>query len=348
MFRTILRALTLVIVYVLGAFTLIPIARAVETASSAVCDRVAPCLTARNSSTGLGLKAISSDGSAILAQTRANERTPNAAVRGEDLASNGTANAGIFGSSVHGIGVRAVSDHGVAIRTFAPNNYALEALSHATAIVAGSNAGQAVLGEDSSGTSGGTAIWGASQRGMGVMASSDGSTSGSAFRAFSPNGADILDGSGPGGEAIHVDGNGNMRIAGQLTTAGSCRQGCSNSRRSIAYTTSSAEPTIEDAGESQLRYGAAYVPLDAAFANTIDPRRGYLVFVSPEEDTRGVYVSARTNNGFYVREDAGGRSIARFAYRIIAHPYAAHGNRLPIIDVPSVPRKALRWLPVSE
>ena len=97
----------------------------------------------------------------------------------------------------------------------------------------------------------------------------------------------------------------------------------------IAFGTRATRPTIEDVGEAALRNGIAFVPLARDFAATIDARRAYLVFVTPEGDTRGLYVASRTPAGFGVRENGGGRSSVAFEYRIVAEPYDTDDQRLP-------------------
>jgi len=84
------------------------------------------------------------------------------------------------------------------------------------------------------------------------------------------------------------------------------------------YASEERRATIEDRGEAQLAYGQTYVRLDPDFAGTIDSSRPYQVFITPEGDTHGMFVTSRTLQGFYVRETMGGRSNTPFAYRIEA------------------------------
>jgi hypothetical protein len=59
----------------------------------------------------------------------------------------------------------------------------------------------------------------------------------------------------------------------------------------LAFGARTTQPTIEDVGEARLANGSAYVPLDRAFAATVDPNAPYLAFVTAEGDTRGLYVA---------------------------------------------------------
>ncbi|HXW76165.1 MAG TPA: hypothetical protein VEJ20_02015, partial [Candidatus Eremiobacteraceae bacterium] len=88
----------------------------------------------------------------------------------------------------------------------------------------------------------------------------------------------------------------------------------------VATTPKSTQPVLEDYGEAQLINGDAQVRLDPAFADTISDRTPYLVFVTPDGDTNGLYVTNKTLTGFEVREVRGGHSSLTFDYRIVAKP----------------------------
>jgi hypothetical protein len=84
---------------------------------------------------------------------------------------------------------------------------------------------------------------------------------------------------------------------------------------------------MEDDGEAQLVNGRAFVKIDAALADVIDLRSSYHVFVTPEGDCKGLYVT-KGPDGFIVRELQGGRSTLEFDYRIVAKPREENGARL--------------------
>ena len=75
---------------------------------------------------------------------------------------------------------------------------------------------------------------------------------------------------------------------------------------------------FEDFGAGQLENGIASVALDSTFAETVSGSSDYHVFLTPEGDCRGLYVSRKTASGFEVRELGGGRSTVAFDYRIVA------------------------------
>jgi hypothetical protein len=140
-----------------------------------------------------------------------------------------------------------------------------------------------------------------------------------------------------GAQALSLDQGGNLTISGTLTTGGGCHVGCGQSRnghgtRLISYMPRESSPTMEDFGEAQLVNGTVAVRIDPAFANAIDQSRGYLVFVTPDGDTKGLYVAQRSPSGFIIRESQGGRSDVQFSYRIVAKPFGKDEPRLPIVQ----------------
>jgi hypothetical protein len=104
------------------------------------------------------------------------------------------------------------------------------------------------------------------------------------------------------------------------------------------YAPEQSMKSIEDFGEAQLVNGQGYVPLDRTFASSIAQDRSYLVFVTPEGDSHGLYVTAKSLSGFTVRESESGRSTLAFQYRIVAHPYGATAVRMAAIR----PRSAMK------
>ena len=130
-------------------------------------------------------------------------------------------------------------------------------------------------------------------------------------------------------EMLDLDNAGNMVIAGTLTQNGSPHDAMqtSNGRRVVMYGPMQAVATVEDVGEAQLSAGQAYVHIDSRFAGTMDLTRSYLVFLTPQGDTPGLYVTQKSAAGFIVREH-GARSNIVFDYRIVAQPYVPQGARL--------------------
>ena len=104
-----------------------------------------------------------------------------------------------------------------------------------------------------------------------------------------------------------------------------------------AYTPKSAQPTVEDVGSAQLVRGIATVTLDPTFAATVDTSTPYHVFLTPDGDTRGLFVAEKTPRGFIVRETQGGRSTLAFDYRIVATDRGQAGQRIKIVPAAALP-----------
>jgi hypothetical protein len=134
------------------------------------------------------------------------------------------------------------------------------------------------------------------------------------------------------GAFMTVDNGGNEFLSGHITTAGGTldRVHYPGGPTMDTYGARQTLPTIEDFGQGQLINGQGYVAIDATFGSTIDFRRPYLVFVTPDGDNNGLYVTGKSAHGFIVREARGGRSTLAFDYRIVAKPIDENGARLPL------------------
>jgi hypothetical protein len=130
-----------------------------------------------------------------------------------------------------------------------------------------------------------------------------------------------------GSYVFSVDANGDVNYRGSLTSVVRANSGLSVA----SYTPRSSAPTIEDNGSAQLVGGFAAVRLDPTFAGTIDSRVAYHVTVTPDGDTRGLYIAAKTPIGFTVRESQDGRSTVSFDYRVVATASGQAGVRMAAI-----------------
>ena len=116
------------------------------------------------------------------------------------------------------------------------------------------------------------------------------------------------------GGLCEIDSNGNSNCNTVATTAP-----LAGGQRHVAlYAMASPQHWFEDFGAGRLENGTAAVVLDPAFAETVNGASDYHVFLTPEGDCRGLYVSSKTASGFEVRELGGGRSTVAFDYRIVA------------------------------
>jgi len=92
-----------------------------------------------------------------------------------------------------------------------------------------------------------------------------------------------------------------------------------NSRRQVAlHAVESPQNWFEDFGSGRLESGVGTIALEPTFAQTVNTGSDYHVFLTPEGECRGLYVSNKSASGFEVHEVGGGQSNVAFAYRIVA------------------------------
>ena len=139
-----------------------------------------------------------------------------------------------------------------------------------------------------------------------------------------------------------IDTSANLTCTGLLT--GSI-QG-SAGKETAVYAMQSAENWLEDAGSGQLSNGSARIQLDPAFAQTVNAGVEYHVFLTPNGDSRGLYVSQKTATSFQVHEQGGGTSSIAFDYRIMAKRKGYENVRLEDLTgrfkQPETPRQKMR------
>ena len=99
-------------------------------------------------------------------------------------------------------------------------------------------------------------------------------------------------------------------------------------RKVALYSMQSPENWFEDFGSGTLSNGAATIVLDPTFAQTVNTGTEYHVFLTPNGDSKGLYVSQKTATSFDVREQGGGISSIAFDYRIVAKRVGYENIRL--------------------
>ena len=160
-------------------------------------------------------------------------------------------------------------------------------------------------------------VWGVGK--YGVLGQS-GSSSDLPFVAFNENYAAIW----------YVDDTGAAHTESAPITLGVTRHGY----YAESYSAQATSRTIEDVGSANLIGGSAVVRIDPSFAESIDPS-SYAVFLTPNGDSKGLYVTSKGASSFVVHENQGGRSTLAFDYRIVAHPYSHATERLRVASSPS-------------
>jgi hypothetical protein len=87
----------------------------------------------------------------------------------------------------------------------------------------------------------------------------------------------------------------------------------------LLYAPLSPESWYEDFGRGELVEGRGRVEFDPDFAAILGIDDGhYHVFLTPEGDSTGLYVSSRNPTAFEVHEQQGGTSSLTFSYRVVA------------------------------
>ena len=121
---------------------------------------------------------------------------------------------------------------------------------------------------------------------------------------------------------------GSLRCTGQLVAMTAAGGG---ERKVETYSVQSPENWMEDFGSGELQKGVAVVKIDPAFAETVSETADYHVFLTPNADSKGLYVINKTLTSFEVRESSGGTSSLAFDYRIVAKRRGYEAQRL--VDV---------------
>ena len=356
-------------------------------AASVGCSSLNACQTFSNSSSGPGVKSVSSGGDGSVGETKLNGTSSKNAsgVFGQDL-STSLFNSGVTGVSTNGTGVTGTSTGNFGVS--GTSSKSVGVFGSTKFASSGKTFGEAAVEGFDASADGGTSdigIFGNSPHGIGIQAQSSsgvgaviagGNAVGQPALMVIANGnSNIMFGCARvtrefcnfGSAGIVIDNagdvetlgfallqclgvgitcsNGNVDIVGQYQINKNCVVGCAvatahTPRRYVtSYVPAQSAPTMEDSGEARLQNGYTHVSLDSAFANVIDQRASYLVFITPEGDSNGVYVTHKSASGFDVHENRGGRSSIAFSYRLVAKPYGVSSPRLPFVEVPALRRK---------
>ncbi len=328
-----------------------------------------PIIRATNTTTGYGMEGITDGSGAGVYGHAGSASITSYGVYGFSAGgaglygyASGSGN-GVYGSSVNGYGVEGITANGgslggyftnagggEALQASSSDSVGLEAISgtyipiyaHTTggsqAIYAYSNTGptiQAAATKETGvwSTTGGTgdpeslAYYGNSGNGngadltgtyIGVVARAPAGTGTYPFLATDTGSNDLF----------WVDGSGDIYYHGSLNTF----IATSHRGEATAYGPTSTSPTMEDTGSARLVNGSATVALDGAFAQTIDPQRTYQVMITPDGDTRGLYVASKSATAFVVREVQGGHGSLAFDYHIYATKLGHANERMTLIS----------------
>ena len=248
---------------------------------------------------------------------------PKIGVLGETTVTSNSATGVVGEATGSATGLYGSSDSGIGTNTFTTTGTALmaQALESGYGINALTVSGVGILGHSDNGN----AIVGTSDAGEG--GDFQGSSIGLVGRAPASNGYPLVLTDQSNNDVFYVSGAGNVYYHGSLHTFARTKSGATVSE----FSARSSAPTVEDTGTAELVGGVAKVRLDPAFAATIDTGSPYRVFVTPDGDTRGLFIASKTTEGFVVRETQGGRSNLAFDYRIVAASIGEGGQRMTMV-----------------
>jgi len=121
------------------------------------------------------------------------------------------------------------------------------------------------------------------------------------------------------------DTNGNEACTGNITPVVAVKQG---SRKAALYAMASPENWFEDFCSGRLSNGTTRITLNPDFSETVNTSVDYHVFLTPNGECKGLYVSQKSASSFEVHEIGGGASSISFDYRIVAHRKGQEGVRM--------------------
>jgi hypothetical protein len=300
-----------------------------------------------------GVLGIANDGVAVQGNV-INEGTAvlaNAAT-GYGVAANATSGIGVAGSSGTGIGGSFSTDTASSPATRSINYSTGLALS---AFTEGAGTGLLATSQSASNISqtffgGFTAgLWGDSGSTAGLIVSSDNDYAAEMANDSASLPTLYLDNEGGGGttyvaaphaqiaSVLRAEGRGGvcgMNGAGDISCTGqmkSLNAVDGGGRQVETYAVESSENWFEDFGSSKLVNGAATVTIDSTFAGTVNTDVSYHVYLTPNGDSKGLYVTNKGAGSFEVHESGGGSSSIAFDYRIVAKRRGHEAERL--VDV---------------
>jgi len=191
--------------------------------------------------------------------------------------------------------------------------------------------GQTISASNEGGTISGSAAigaWGDTSADWGVLGTTDEGDSIVGFNASEPFATGYFENDeitssdapvlvtvgGSIGGACMFDVSGDMYCSGSKSAVVPVDNGA---RKVALYAVESPKNWFEDFGSGRLANGSAVVELESTFAQTVNTQN-YHVFITPNGDCKGLYVSQKAAGGFEVRELGGGTSSIDFDYRIVA------------------------------
>jgi hypothetical protein len=117
-----------------------------------------------------------------------------------------------------------------------------------------------------------------------------------------------------------------------------------NPKRYIVFKcVESPKVTVEDWGIAELKNGKAFVGFSEEFVALMSDKAEYAVFLTPEGECNGLYVSKKEFYGFEVKELGNGKSNIRFSWHVKA--IRIGDEETPVLEepAPTEPEKREEW-----
>lgn len=150
--------------------------------------------------------------------------------------------------------------------------------------------------------------------GLGIGASDTDGTQVIQTQCLAGSGIEIASFNSSSAEVFQVDCAGDTFAAGSKSAVVPLKNG----KMVAVYSQESPQVWFEDFGSSNLVGGVATVQLESKYAQLVNTKLPYHVFLTPNGDCHGLYVVQKDQNSFEVRELGGGQSSIGFDYRISA------------------------------
>jgi hypothetical protein len=280
----------------------------------------------------------------------------SAGSRGPAISADSEADISITGHSRDGVGVMGASDRDVGLLgTSDGQGPAVFGRASGSAGIVGTttlNDSAGVVGSASGDSAG---VWGktASAKWPGVEGFATGTNHGVrgiSIGPASPSSVGVVgwskNGHGVVGAALSAGSFGGLFFGGLTVVSGPKSAAVPHpdgSYRTL-YCMESPESWFEDFGRAKLVRGRARIKLDRNFAAVVRTN-DYHVFLSPEGETRGLYVSRRSSAGFEVREHEAAKNSAKFSYRVVARRKDIEAPRFAKITKPLFDGRDLKKIP---
>lgn len=317
--------------------------------TNTVCAKTSACKKFTNNGSGAGVEGVGGSGSGVIAlstngsatfststnadgvqayssnndgtnsgtDNNSSTHTGRSGVWGhDDSTDGGSGNVGVAGSSTNGAGVSGSSTNNIGVLGSSSNYLGVAGISSFIGLYANSGG----RGTDSTGSY------------IGLIGRAPAGTATYPFLLTDTNSNDLE----------FTNGNGDLFVHGSYNNFSKTRNG----NMIVSYGATTTSPSIEDTGSAQLVSGVSMVTLDPAFAHAIDLSQAYHVMLTPDGDTRGLFVESKSPNGFVVREVQGGRGMLSFDYHIYA-TRLGHANERMVEMTPAQAASLMPKAPIQ-